>query len=207
MSGADRNIVWHSGGVERDARVERNGHRGAVVWLTGLSGSGKSTIAVELERRLFDQGCQTYILDGDNVRHGLNSDLGFTSSERDENIRRIGEVARLFVDSGMIVLAAFISPLRRQRERVRGLFAAGDFIEVFVDADIETCKERDPKGLYRKAMAGEIDCFTGISAPYEPPSNPEIALNTSRQSLDESVDRVLGYLCDTGVTAPDRCSS
>lgn len=202
MRGADRNIVWHSGSVERADRAERNGHRGVAVWLTGLSGSGKSTIAVEVERRLFEGGCQTYILDGDNVRHGLNSDLGFTAGERDENIRRIGEVARLFVDSGTIVLAAFISPLRRQRERVRGLFAPGEFIEVFVDADLETCQERDPKGLYHKALAGEIDNFTGISAPYEPPAEPEIALNTSRQTLEESVQELLDCLCARGIIGP-----
>lgn len=194
-----KNIVWHESGIDSVERAERNGHRGAVVWFTGLSGSGKSTVAVEVERRLFDMGAQTYILDGDNVRHGLNSDLGFSAEDRTENIRRIGEVAKLFAESGTIVLTAFISPLREHRNQVRAKLKVGQFVEVFVDADIETCKKRDPKGLYEKAISGEISEFTGISAPYEPPSNPEILLNTSKHDPEDSASTVIGCLTENGI--------
>lgn len=204
---ADKNIVWHSSGITPANRAERNGHKGAVVWFTGLSGSGKSTVAVEVERRLFESGAQTYILDGDNIRHGLNSDLGFSPEDRTENIRRIGEVSKLFADSGTLVLTAFISPLRRHRDSVRAELGGGQFIEVHVDADLETCKERDPKGLYAKAIAGEIDQFTGISAPYEPPKKPEIQINTSKETLDQSATKVIDHLRSTTIftSKPDGC--
>lgn len=199
MSAANENIVWHASDVSPQERTVRNGHRGAVVWLTGLSGSGKSSIAVRAERLLFDAGVQTYILDGDNIRHGLNSELGFSTADRDENIRRIGEVARLFADSGAIVLTAFISPLRAQRRRVRGLLGEGGFVEVFVDADIETCQARDPKGLYQRALAGEIDDFTGISAPYEEPESPELVIDTDRKTIDQSAHAIVEYLRRCGI--------
>jgi len=198
----DKNIVWHSGAVDKADRVKANGHRCAVVWFTGLSGSGKSTVAAEVEKRLFDRGCQTYILDGDNVRHGLNRDLGFSEEDRTENIRRIGEVAKLFADSGTIVLTAFISPLREHRAQVREILAKGEFIEVFVDADLETCKQRDPKGLYKKAVAGEIADFTGISAPYEPPEMPELVVDTSENDVAASAAAVVAYLEQHGLICP-----
>src|SRR5512147_170250 len=163
------NIVWHPGAVTRNDRTQLNGHRGCTVWLTGLSGSGKSTIAVDLEKRLCERGVRTYILDGDNIRHGLNKNLGFSPEDRTENIRRIGEVSKLFVDAGVIVITSFISPYRADRDLVRGLFNEGEFLEVFVDASVEVCAKRDPKGLYEKALRGEIKNFTGVSpdAPYE----------------------------------------
>jgi bifunctional enzyme CysN/CysC len=172
----------------------RNGHSGCVVWLTGLSGSGKSTISMELERELFNLGRQTYVLDGDNVRHGLCSDLGFSPDDRCENIRRVGEVARLFAEAGVICITAFISPYRSDRELVRKLVPAGQFVEVHVNAPIETCEMRDTKGLYAKARAGEIKDFTGVSAPYEPPVNPELELRTDKLSVSESVAQVLDLL-------------
>src|SRR5215831_20417580 len=168
------NIVWHPGAVTRADRETLNGHRGCIVWLTGLSGSGKSTIAVELEKRLWDHGVRAFILDGDNIRHGLNKNLGFSPADRNENIRRVGEVAKLFTDSGVIVLTSFISPYRADRDGVRALLGAGDFIEVYLSASLETCESRDVKGLYRKARAGQIPEFTGVSAPYEAPEQPEL---------------------------------
>ena len=188
------NIVWHQGAVNREDRQRLNGHRGCTVWLTGLSGAGKSTIAVDLEKRLLERGVRTYILDGDNVRHGLNKNLGFSPEDRTENIRRIGEVAKLFTDAGMVALTAFISPYRADRDQVRGLMAAGDFIEVFVDCPVDVCEQRDVKGLYKKARAGEIKEFTGVSAPYEAPLRPELALDTSAQSVEESAKQILAYL-------------
>ena len=193
------NITWHHGTVTRDARATRNGHRAATVWFTGLSGSGKSTLARALEARLFERGAQVYVLDGDNVRHGLNRDLGFAPEDRAENIRRVGEVARLFTDAGLLVLTAFISPYREDRARVRALHGEGDFIEVHVRADLATCEERDPKGLYKKARAGEIANFTGISAPYEAPEAPEIVVETGSQSVDASVDALVAALEARGV--------
>lgn len=175
-------------------REKRNGHRGAVIWMTGLSGSGKSTLAVNLEEELFNLGYHTYVLDGDNVRHGLNGDLGFAPDDREENIRRVGEVAKLFADSGSIVITAFISPYRKDRQRVRSIMGEGDFIEIFVDAGLEVCEERDPKGLYKKARAGEIENFTGIDAPYEEPENAEIVVDTAELSVAKSVNFVVDEL-------------
>jgi adenylylsulfate kinase len=165
-----------------------------VLWFTGLSGSGKSTLAHRVEEMLFKQGCYTYILDGDNVRHGLNGDLGFSESDRTENIRRIGEVAKLFVDAGVLIMAAFISPYREDRNRVRALFEASEFVEIHVKCALATCEERDPKGLYRKARAGELPDFTGIDSPYEAPENPELVIDSGLLSVEESVENILGYL-------------
>ncbi|MBW1905904.1 MAG: adenylyl-sulfate kinase, partial [Deltaproteobacteria bacterium] len=176
------NLTMHIGEVDREARAAAHGHRGAVLWFTGLSGSGKSTIGYRVERMLIERGAFAYVLDGDNVRHGLNGDLGFAPEDRVENIRRIGEVARLFADAGGLVLSAFISPYRRDRDRVRALMEPGEFIEVFVDTPLEICEARDPKGLYKKARAGEISNFTGLDAPYETPENPEVHLATANIS-------------------------
>ncbi|MEM1399816.1 MAG: adenylyl-sulfate kinase, partial [Pseudomonadota bacterium] len=179
--------------VTADARTERNGHRGAVIWLTGLSGAGKSTLAMETERRLMAEGLQTYVLDGDNVRAGLNADLGFSPDDRAENIRRVSEVAALFADAGMVVVTAFISPYRADRERARQ--AAGSaFHEIHVKADLATCEARDPKGLYRKARAGEIPEFTGISAPYEEPETCELIVDTTEPTLDSSARELVSYV-------------
>jgi adenylylsulfate kinase len=188
------NLTWHIGEVDRDARATAHGHRGAVLWLTGLSGSGKSTIGHRVERMLIDRGAFAYVLDGDNIRHGLNRDLGFAPEDRVENIRRIGEVARLFADAGGLVLSAFISPYRQDRDRVRALMGPGEFIEVFVDTPLEICEARDPRGLYKKARAGEISNFTGLDAPYEAPENPEVHLETAKLSVDEAAAQVVRYL-------------
>ena len=196
------NIVWHPGAVTRADRESLNGHRGCTVWLTGLSGSGKSTIAVELEKRLWDRGVRAYILDGDNVRHGLNRNLGFSPADRTENIRRIGEVAKLFTEAGMVAITAFISPYREDRDQVRALMP-DDFVEVLVECPLEVCEQRDVKGLYQKARAGQIKEFTGISAPYEPPAKPELALRTDRQSVDESVAAIVGLLAQRRVLSRD----
>jgi adenylylsulfate kinase len=196
------NITWHAGHVGRRDRERLLGQRGATIWLTGLSGSGKSTIAVAAERELVARGRLAYVLDGDNIRHGLNKNLGFSPADRTENIRRIAEVAKLFSDAGVIVLTSFISPYRADRDAARALFATGDFVEVFVSASVETCESRDVKGLYKKARAGEIPEFTGISAPYEAPDSPELVLDTNRQTLEESVGQLLGYLDEKGYLAP-----
>src|SRR6185369_1627224 len=193
------NIVWHQGAVTRADREQMNGHKGCTVWLTGLSGSGKSTIAVDLEKRLWERGVRAYILDGDNIRHGLNKNLGFSPEDRTENIRRIGEVAKLFTDAGTVTLTAFISPYRADRDQVRSLMKAGDFIEVHVDCPVEVCEQRDVKGLYKKARAGEIKEFTGISAPYEAPNSPELTINTSGQTVEASALQILGYLERAGI--------
>jgi adenylylsulfate kinase len=192
------NIVWHQGAVTRADREKMNGHKGCTVWLTGLSGSGKSTIAVDLEKRLWERGVRAYILDGDNVRHGLNKNLGFSPADRTENIRRIGEVAKLFSDAGLVTLTAFISPYRADRDQVRALMGQGDFIEVHVDCPVEVCEQRDVKGLYKKARAGEIKEFTGISAPYEAPEKPELTINTAGQSVEASARQILQYLENNG---------
>jgi bifunctional enzyme CysN/CysC len=188
------NIYWSRGRVTAIQRETRNGHQGRVVWLTGLSGAGKSSIATELERELFNLGRQVYVLDGDNIRHGLGSDLGFSPEDRTENIRRIGEVAKLFSDAGVICVTAFISPYRADRDLVRRIMPEGRFIEVYVNAPLEVCEQRDPKGLYAKARAKEIKEFTGISAPYEEPTSPEIALRTDQLTVPESVARLVEYL-------------
>jgi adenylylsulfate kinase len=192
------NITWHASQVTRGERERLLGQRGATVWLTGLSGSGKSTIAVAAERELVRRGRLAYVLDGDNVRHGLNKNLGFSPADRSENIRRIGEVAKLFTDAGVIAMTSFISPYRSDRDGVRALFAAGDFVEVYVSASVETCESRDVKGLYQRARRGEIPEFTGISAPYEAPERPELVLDTNRQSVEESVASLVAHLEKNG---------
>lgn len=196
--------VWHQSAVSREGRERANGHRGAVLWFTGLSASGKSTISHAVEEALHKAGCRTFVLDGDNVRHGLCSDLGFSLADRDENLRRVGEVAKLFLEAGMITLAGFISPLRAERERVRGLMPHSDFIEIYCAAPLEVCEARDPKGLYSKARAGLIPDFTGISSPYEAPLTPELALDTGRLSVGECVDRVIRLLEARGIIAEGR---
>jgi sulfate adenylyltransferase len=193
------NVTWHDTGIKKQDREEKNHHRGVVLWLTGLSGCGKSTIATVLQSRLFDIGCQVYILDGDNIRHGLNGDLGFSPEDREENIRRIGEVAHLFAEAGLIAITSFISPYRKDRDRARKLNKDGAFIEVYVQAPLEVCESRDPKGLYQKARDGIIPEFTGISAPYEEPKKPEILLETDKLSVEQSVERVLNYLRDNRI--------
>ncbi len=194
------NITWHLGEVDQAKREAMKGHQGAVLWFTGLSGSGKSTLANAVELALHNRGCHTYILDGDNVRHGLNKNLTFSDEDRMENIRRIGEVARLFSDAGILTLTAFISPFRSDRAVVRELL--GDrFVEVHVKASVEVCESRDPKGLYQKARAGEIKDFTGISSPYEAPESPEISVDTGELSIEDSVAQVIGYLSDAGLIA------
>lgn len=198
MTQKSSNIYWHEGQIKRSDRERVNDHRGACIWFTGLSGSGKSTLANAVEEKLFEKGIRTYVLDGDNIRFGLNKNLGFSPADRTENIRRIGEVAKLFIDAGMVVLTAFISPYREDRDNVREIMADGDFIEVFVDCDLAVCEERDPKGLYKKARAGVIPEFTGISAPYEAPEKAELVVNTSSKSVDESAEEVLNYLKTNG---------
>jgi adenylylsulfate kinase len=188
------NIIPHDFSVTTAMREELNGHRGAVVWCTGLSGSGKSTIAHELDLRLNRRGVHSYVLDGDNVRAGLNSDLGFSAGDREENIRRIGEVARLCADAGLLTITAFISPYRRDRDRARSLLPEGRFIEVYVKCPLDVAESRDPKGLYKKARAGEIEQFTGVSDPYEEPLHPEIVIDTSREDVAGAVKRILAYL-------------
>ncbi|QQX79442.1 adenylyl-sulfate kinase [Shewanella sp. KX20019] len=187
-------IVWHQHSIDQESRAKQKGQSPVLLWFTGLSGSGKSTLAGALERALFDGGFHTYLLDGDNVRHGLCKDLGFSASDRDENLRRVGEVAKLMVDAGLVVLSAFISPTKEERERVRGLFEEGRFIEVHVSTPIEVCEARDPKGLYKKARAGEIKEFTGISAPYETPIAAELTIDTSKGDIATQVNALLDYL-------------
>jgi adenylylsulfate kinase len=195
------NLTWHEGQVSRTDRQSLLGQRGCTIWLTGLSGSGKSTIAVAAEKALKDLGRLTYILDGDNIRMGLNSNLGFSPDDRTENIRRIGEVSKLFTDAGIIVFSSFISPYRADRDAIREIMGDGDFVEVWVDASVETCEGRDVKGLYKKARAGEIPEFTGISAPYEEPTKPELVLDTNSLSVDESVTQVVSFLQKNGYLA------
>lgn len=188
------NIVWHQHKITKDDRALLNRQKPVVLWFTGLSGSGKSTVAGALEQALFERGCRCYLLDGDNVRHGLNRDLSFSDIDRVENIRRIGEVSKLMVDAGLIVLTAFISPFQSDRDMVRRLFEESEFIEIFVDVPLAICEKRDPKGLYKKARAGEIPDFTGISSAYEAPEHPEIILQTHENQVAESVGAILGYL-------------
>ena len=194
------NITWHSGSVTREEREQVTGQKPCCVWLTGLSACGKSTIAMALEQVLIQRGHIAYVLDGDNVRHGLNKNLGFSPDDRTENIRRIGEVAKLFVDAGVIVMTSFISPYRADRDRVRSILKEGEFVEVFVDAPVDVCAKRDPKGLYEKAMRGEIKEFTGVSpdAPYEAPEKPEIHLHTDQQDVAQCVETILQYLEKNG---------
>ncbi len=194
MQKRSTNITWYERRLTKSDYRQRNGHSSMVLWFTGLSGSGKSTLAHRVEEVLFNKGWYTYILDGDNVRHGLNGDLGFSENDRRENIRRIGEVAKLFVDGGVVVLAAFISPYREDRDRVRALFEEGEFVEIYVECDLKTCERRDPKGLYRKARAGELPDFTGIDSPYEEPLNPELVIGTGWLDITDSVNRVVDFL-------------
>jgi adenylylsulfate kinase len=188
------NITWHETSISKENRREKNGHGSCALWFTGLSGSGKSTIANAVSNELFRRGISEYVLDGDNIRHGLNKDLGFSDYDRTENIRRIGEVAKLFVDSGKVVTTAFISPFRSDRDQVRALFEDGEFIEVFVQCPIEECERRDPKQLYAKARRGEIKDFTGIDSPYEAPQQPEITLHSDQVTVQEAVEQVFAYL-------------
>ena len=192
------NVVWHLHPVDQDMRAEQKSQTPLVIWFTGLSASGKSTIAGALEQVLTAQGYHTYLLDGDNVRHGLCGDLGFSDADRQENIRRVGEVAKLMADAGLISLAAFISPFRADRQIVREILPQGRFVEVFVDAPITVCQERDPKGLYAKAARGEIKQFTGIDSPYEPPEEPEVCIRTGEVSVAEAVNQLLAYLHEVG---------
>lgn len=188
------NITWHETTISKIDRRAQNGHGSCTLWFTGLSGSGKSTIANAVSNELFRQGINEYVLDGDNIRHGLNKDLGFSEHDRTENIRRIGEVAKLFVDSGKVVTTAFISPFQSDREQVRALFEDGEFIEVFINCPIEECERRDPKQLYVKARRGEIKDFTGIDSPYEAPVRPEITIRSDQVTIEEAVEQVLAYL-------------
>jgi adenylylsulfate kinase len=185
------NIVWHGTAVNKADRSKLKNQKPVILWFTGLSGSGKSTVANALESRLHGMGYHTYLLDGDNIRHGLNKNLGFSDEDRVENIRRIGEVSKLFVDAGTLVMTAFISPFRADRDMVRSIVGEGEFIEVFVDTPLEVCEQRDPKGLYQKARAGQIKNFTGLDSPYEAPLTPEVTLKTAQQSIDESVEQII----------------
>jgi adenylylsulfate kinase len=195
------NVIYHQASVSRKRRNTLNNHRSIVLWFTGLSGSGKSTLAHALEEKLFQKGCRTFVLDGDNVRHGLNSNLDFSDKGRTENIRRISEVSKLMIESGLIVMAAFISPFNKDRDEARKLISNDDFIEIYCKASLETCEARDVKGLYRLARAGEIKNYTGIDSPYEKPENPEIVIDTDQQSLEESVSNILDFLKSNGVVS------
>lgn len=197
-----KNIVWHHATITKEDREKLFSQKGVVIWFTGLSGSGKSTLANAVEASLFERGCHTYILDGDNIRHGLNKDLGFSPHDREENIRRIGEVAHLFAQAGVIVMTAFISPYRADRDLSRKLNPEGVFFEIYCRCSLEECERRDTKGLYKKARAGEVKEFTGISAPYEEPVQPELVLDTDRESLQESAGKVLAFLEKQGIIAP-----
>ena len=192
------NVTWHDHRVTNNERCELNGHKGAMLWFTGLSGAGKSTVANTVDHLLHSKGVRTYVLDGDNIRMGLNKNLGFSAEDRAENIRRIGEVAKLFADAGVITLTAFISPYRVDRDAVRALMPAGGFIEIYVDASLDVCEGRDPKGLYKKARAGEIKGFTGIDDPYEAPEKPELVLDSNSKGIDELAQEVVDYLKGKG---------
>lgn len=196
------NLRWHQPAITRAEREALNRHKGAVIWFTGLSGAGKSTLAHAVEERLYRQGCRTFVLDGDNIRHGLCSDLGFSPQAREENIRRVGELAKLFMEAGTIVLTAFISPYRIDRERARSMVPHGDFVEVYCNSAIEVCEQRDVKGLYKKARAGLIPHFTGISSPYEPPLKPELVVDTGGEALNSCVTQVLAALEEHGIIPP-----
>lgn len=197
------NVVWQQTQVARAERERQNKHRSAILWFTGLSGAGKSTLAAAVEVRLHELGCRTFVIDGDNVRHGLCGDLGFSAADRTENIRRVGEVAKLFTEAGVIALTAFISPFRTDRDRVRQLVADGDFFEIYCKADLAVCESRDVKGLYQKARAGQILEFTGISSPYEEPVNPELMVETGSSSLESCVDAVVNALIHHGIIQPE----
>jgi adenylylsulfate kinase len=196
---ASSNTVWHRAIIRRADRERLNGHKSVILWFTGLSGAGKSTLAHAVEARLSQMGCRTFVFDGDNVRHGLCSDLGFSEEDRSENIRRIGEMGKLFVEAGVIALTAFISPFRRDRQRIRDLMAEGDFLEIYCRASLEVCEQRDVKGLYKRARAGEILEFTGISSPYEEPENPELVVDTGSQPVEKNVEAVINLLEARGI--------
>ena len=188
------NVIYHQGTVTKERRNKTNNHQSMVIWFTGLSGSGKSTLAHALEEKLFNLGCKTFVLDGDNVRHGLNSNLGFSEADRAENIRRISEVSKLMLDAGLIVMTAFISPFKKDRNEARALITNDNFIEIYCKASLETCEKRDVKGFYKMARTGEIKNYTGIDSPYEAPVNPELIINTDKETLDESASTILNYL-------------
>jgi len=194
-----KNVIWHKEKITKEDRWALNKHKSALIWITGLSASGKSTIATELEHYLFQQKIRTAVLDGDNIRHGLSKDLGFSASDRSENLRRVGEVASLFVNVGIVTIAAFISPYKSDRLMIRQIFNDGEFIETYLKCDIRICEERDPKGLYKKARRGEIPFFTGISDPYEPPESPELVIETDRLSIEESINTIIEYLRNKGI--------
>ena len=193
------NTVWHHATVTRERRKQLNNHKSAILWFTGLSGSGKSTLAHAVEEKLYQHNCRTYVMDGDNVRHGLCGDLGFSDEDRKENIRRIGNVAKLFLDAGTIVLTAFISPFHEDRETVRNLVLHDDFLEIYCNAPLEVCEQRDIKGIYKKAREGMIKDFTGISSPYEAPINPELVVNTGEDTLEKCVEQVMDLLKQRGI--------
>ena len=195
------NIVWHNATVTRERRQKQNGHKSVILWFTGLSGAGKSSLAHAVEEQLHQLGSRTFVLDGDNVRHGLSGDLGFSDEDRKENIRRIGETAKLFLEAGVIAMTAFISPFRAEREMVRTLVPHGEFIEIYCRADLAVCEQRDVKGLYKRARAGEIKDFTGISSPYEEPVSPEITVDTGTQPIEACVDEVIGLMRKRGILA------
>ena len=195
----NENTIWHEPTVYRKDRETLNGHKSAILWFTGLSGSGKSTLAHAVEDHLYRMNIHTFVLDGDNIRQGLCKDLGFSDADRTENIRRIGEVSKLMVDAGVMVMTAFISPFRQDRNLVRELVDSGDFVEIYCDASLETCEQRDPKGLYKKARAGQIPEFTGISSPYEAPESPEIVLKTDADSIEDCVKQVVTYLTEQNI--------
>ena len=193
------NVVWHNATVTRQRREEMNGHGSVILWFTGLSGAGKSSLSHAVEEELHSMGCHTFVLDGDNVRHGLCADLGFSAEDREENIRRVGELSKLFIEAGVIVLTAFISPFRSDRERVRSLVPHGDFLEIYCDSPLDVCESRDVKGLYKRARAGEIKDFTGISSPYEAPVDPELAVETGALSIEDSDAKVMELLRERGI--------
>lgn len=194
------NIVWHHATVTRERREKLNNHRSVILWFTGLSSSGKSTLAHAVEEQLHQKGCKTFVFDGDNVRHGLCRDLGFSDADRKENIRRIGEMSKLIIEAGVIALTAFISPFKKDRDQIRKLVSQNDFIEIYCDCPLTVCEQRDPKGLYRRARAGEIKVFTGISSPYEAPQNPELVVDTEKP-LIECIDLVMKYLNERGIVS------
>lgn len=198
------NTTWHTATISRQDRQQQNRHSSAILWFTGLSGAGKSTLAHAVEEQLHAKGCRTYVLDGDNVRHGLCGDLGFSATDRTENIRRIGEMSKLMMDAGVITLTAFISPFRADRDRVRGMVMQGEFIEIYCHCSVEVCETRDVKGLYQRARAGEVKEFTGISSPYEAPLRPELTVDTATQPLHACVAQVLDYLHGRGLLPDQR---
>jgi len=195
----NQNIVWHLHNVTKDERSKQKKQRPCILWFTGLSGSGKSTISSAVEQKLFELGHHTYLLDGDNVRHGLNKDLGFSDTDRVENIRRIGELSKLMIDAGLLVMTAFISPFKVDRQLVKDLVQEHEFVEVYMDTALDVCEQRDPKGLYKKARSGQIKNFTGIDSEYEVPENPEIIINTADLSIEECADKIISYLHDNQI--------